>query len=879
MLTIRRALQIVALVGTLMVGIVALSLIVSQTPWFRDWLRRSIVRESKQYLNGELTIGGLTGNLLFGVGLTDVAVDVSGQRVIAVKALQVDYSVFQILSSGIVIDDLKLTAPVIHVERDANGWNLGRLVKKRAEEADRKGPGRPITLPAIELTDGTVTIDDKVGSAAYRLPSRIDALHVKGSFRYEPVHYSVTLDDVRFRGTSPDLTLQQLAGSLSVRDDNLYLEQLRLRTTESTATVGGVIQGYLHQPVLQVTTAGTVSLPEIGRVVPSLSGYALTPTFDVKGAGPPDRIAFDLNVQSQTGNVRGKMVADLKSPDLSFDGEVDLERLNAGPVLKAPAQRTDLTGHAKFALTLASAPDGAPALDRLRGTFGFTGPHAFAVGYQASDVRATGSIAHRKVTFDGRAAAYGGTGTAVGFVTIPPPNRPVAFDLRGRAGGIDLRRLPAITGAPKLASNLAASDYHVRGAEGRVQGSATLETSQLEGATLAQGTVAAFEIAKGSVSYSAKGQASNVDLQRVGRAFRIAALDKPEYDTRLNSVFDVRGAGRTLEQTTLDATGTLTDSDAWGAHFPQLTYETHLDRGALDARAKGRLERLDPARVSGNASLKGLVTGTADLHAQITDVTSPITLDDISADGTVALERSTLGDLEIESGAVDGRYGSRVGDLTRVTLSGPDVRADASGRIALDKTSSSNLTYHIEAADLGGARPPRGPGGGRRFGGSRRHAHRQRFVLGDHGNDEGERPGLPGEQCARRELAVHGDRAGSGVRERAREGDVGGDVRQGRSARAERGHGDHDLRGHAARLRCHGQARGARADRARRCHLSSRPSGDSSAVVSRAHPGYRVADGAGQRCGAALRERSNRAPGRQAGERRSRRSTSAARSP
>ena len=39
-----------------MVGVLALALIVSQTPWFRDWLRRYIVRESKQYLNGELRL-------------------------------------------------------------------------------------------------------------------------------------------------------------------------------------------------------------------------------------------------------------------------------------------------------------------------------------------------------------------------------------------------------------------------------------------------------------------------------------------------------------------------------------------------------------------------------------------------------------------------------------------------------------------------------------------------------------------------------------------------------------------------------------------------------------------------------------------------------
>ena len=50
MLSIRRALQVLALVGTLLVGTLALVLIVSQTPWFRDWLRRYVVRESKQYL-------------------------------------------------------------------------------------------------------------------------------------------------------------------------------------------------------------------------------------------------------------------------------------------------------------------------------------------------------------------------------------------------------------------------------------------------------------------------------------------------------------------------------------------------------------------------------------------------------------------------------------------------------------------------------------------------------------------------------------------------------------------------------------------------------------------------------------------------------------
>src|SRR5215204_2406062 len=119
---LRRALQVVALVGTLMVAILAIALIVSQTPWFRDWLRRYVVRESEQYVNGQLSFGGIGGNLFFGVHLHDVGLDVSGERIVAVKNIEVDYSVFRILSSGMVLDSIKLNQPVIVLERDANGW-------------------------------------------------------------------------------------------------------------------------------------------------------------------------------------------------------------------------------------------------------------------------------------------------------------------------------------------------------------------------------------------------------------------------------------------------------------------------------------------------------------------------------------------------------------------------------------------------------------------------------------------------------------------------------------------------------------------------------------------------------------------------------------
>ena len=198
---IRRILQVVTFVGTLLVGVLALALIVSQTPWFRDWLRRYIVRESKQYLNGQLAIGGLDGNLLFGVDLSDVTVDMSGERIFAVKGLQVDYNVFSLISRGVYVDQIKVDQPVLQLQRDAHGWNLARIMKPQEQEADRQGPMRPISLKSVEVSDASVEIRDQIAEGV-RVPRRIDDVDLKGTFEYAPVHYSVNVDHLSFRGSS-----------------------------------------------------------------------------------------------------------------------------------------------------------------------------------------------------------------------------------------------------------------------------------------------------------------------------------------------------------------------------------------------------------------------------------------------------------------------------------------------------------------------------------------------------------------------------------------------------------------------------------------------------------------------------------------------------
>ena len=55
----RRLLHALIIVLTLVIGATAAVVIVTQTAWFKNWLRVYIEREANLYLNGQMSIGRL----------------------------------------------------------------------------------------------------------------------------------------------------------------------------------------------------------------------------------------------------------------------------------------------------------------------------------------------------------------------------------------------------------------------------------------------------------------------------------------------------------------------------------------------------------------------------------------------------------------------------------------------------------------------------------------------------------------------------------------------------------------------------------------------------------------------------------------------------
>ncbi len=723
---VRRTLQVVALVGTIVVGIIALALIASQTPWFKDWLRRFMVREANQYVNGNVSIGSLGGDLFYGIQLGDVSVDVNGEHIVTLKRLEVKYSIAELISKGVTVQQIRLEQPSVLLRHDASGWNVSSLVKKQQQEADRQGPDKPMTLPDIEIVDGRVQIDDRAPSAAYTLPKQMTGLNAKAAYAYEPVHYSLTLDQLSFTAASPSLSVADLTGRLGVRNDDLNVEKLTLRTADSTATIDGVVHNYLGDPNLQVTlSAPRVSLPELSGVLPALRGYALHPAIDLKADGKQSALTLTLNQKSEAGNVSGRLTADVLAPNYAARGDLSVQDLNLAPVLNDSSEKSDITAHATFDVKFASAPASAPAIDRIHGHVALDAPAVAVAGYRASAVKVSADATGRHIALDGRATAYGGTATAKGSVVAPlSSGQPVAFDLSGAVSHVNLAQLPATLNAPRVATNVNVQRYHVEGHAGgattAVDGDATFGPSTIPGGTIVSGTVAQLSMTTASASarasrragsgggiqsltYAAHGGVRDVNLQTVGHAFNVAALDKPDYASRINAQFDVKGSGVTTDRMTVDAAGTLTDTQVYGGSIPQLGFTAHLANNAVQGHATGSFNGFDPAKIAGNPQYAGHVNGTVDATfgvANLSSLSTSGTPDAITADGKVTLAQTDVAGLRIDTADVEGNYANRRGTIRQATLKGPDLDVTASGPIALDEAGQTNVTLHAAVTNL-----------------------------------------------------------------------------------------------------------------------------------------------------------------------------------
>ena len=418
----RKFLQVAAFICTLIVGVTAMVVIVSQTTWFKEWLRGFIVRQADDYVNGRLSIGRLDGNLFFGVEMEDVDVTVNGEQVVALKDVGVDYNFLTFLTDHVVLDHIRLNQPTLHLAQTDKGWNLVQLIK--AQTPERPQSRKPIEIGEIGVSQGTLYIESQpggpVGTSGVNVPTVIEKIDASIGVSSDASELKVDVRHVALRGSNPPFGINALSGIVRRHEDSITIENLSLRTEETSLRAGGSIRGLdSGNPVINIkASSDKFSVGELANLLPALRPYEnLQPAFEINASGPADRLDVQLNArEKQVGQIAGNLTVDTLGPERRVTGDVQTEHFNVAPLVRGAAVKTDVTGRGKVDLEL---PSNSHA---FRGTYAVNAQRAVVVGYQARNVVARGRINWPAITIDGSASAYGGRATAKGTVVAGSPS-------------------------------------------------------------------------------------------------------------------------------------------------------------------------------------------------------------------------------------------------------------------------------------------------------------------------------------------------------------------------------------------------------------------------------------------------------------------------
>jgi len=685
--------------GILLIALLVLVLAavaVSNTRWFREKIRTTAESQAARFLNGTLSLGAIEGNLITGSVLKNVRLIQDGQEVVAVDEVRLSYKSWELVRSDLLFRDLTLTRPRVRLIHDGTRWRIGQLLRL----PERRQPGgRALRMPGMTVRQGTVTIERADNGGALRWPARVTGLDADLSLTIAAGVTDLDIDRAIFQAEEPGLAVSMLSGRWTTGQGRHYVQDLHLRTNHSALD-----GSFSYLPAAQPGDLGSVAssfslspfdFEEFSGLIPGLQRRPLVVSGAVSASGPMDRLRVDTALaDASTGNVRTNLLVNNSGPTRTFRGKVFAQRLDLARPFANPGLASRLTADADIDLALTG---GGFAFERLSGTAQVRSTSSRIWGYEWQSASSQVSFRRGVLAVNGRARAYGSDATARG--TIAPIARPVRYELAGHLTGADLRRMPRQLPLPRLESDLA-GEYEVTGAGTRLNASMVFDPSTVEGTGIGRGSRGRFSNIDETIRYGFDGRLDHANVEHWGHALDIESLKRDVYASDLSGELSVEGSGTTLAALVLDAKASLESSTAFDANFERADVVARIENQTLTTSARGNASNVNATVLAGMTTLDSGITGSFDVMATVAQLDQPWTLDALDGSGSIEFQQSFVGPVDITKGRLVARLTNGQADVTSFEAQGPQMDVTASGAVALEEGSQSNLKYTVTVADL-----------------------------------------------------------------------------------------------------------------------------------------------------------------------------------
>jgi autotransporter translocation and assembly factor TamB len=212
--------------------LVVIGIGVTQTAWFRNWVRVQLVVRTTAALDGELRVGTLGGSLWSGVTLDRVEVWHRGERVLSANRIRVRYDPWTLAKRLWIVDDVVIESPVIHLAESPEGWNVSRLIRRSAP--DGQPPAR-VVVRRLRVSGGTVTVTPRAG-----VPRRVTDVHLDSAFTIDQAVFAIRVASLQAHDAASGWTIRELAGQA---EDNFRSFRGDITALAAASRLSGVVSG------------------------------------------------------------------------------------------------------------------------------------------------------------------------------------------------------------------------------------------------------------------------------------------------------------------------------------------------------------------------------------------------------------------------------------------------------------------------------------------------------------------------------------------------------------------------------------------------------------------------------------------------------------
>ena len=234
--------------------ILVIAFAVSQTSFFRNWLRETAMNAANNALNGKVYIGQLDGTIFTSLILHDTYITMDKDTLLNASRIELRTSPLQLLFKKIYVRKLELDDTRINLVRDARGeLNVSKLVppSKNIDTTSSSFPFK-IIIAEMKIKNSALSLKDYniTSTASYdslnlhnlnvkNLNLSLSALADINNNDFEIGIHSLSLDPNINR-----FALKDLSGEFYVNNDSISVKDFNLKTEASDFTINALVGNF-----------------------------------------------------------------------------------------------------------------------------------------------------------------------------------------------------------------------------------------------------------------------------------------------------------------------------------------------------------------------------------------------------------------------------------------------------------------------------------------------------------------------------------------------------------------------------------------------------------------------------------------------------------